>query len=227
MNYPPEVIDLLAAEYVVGTLDGAARRRFEQLLRQRADARLATWEWEQRLHGLYAEIEPVRPPRSLWRRIRRQVDNRNRRPRLRPRLGYIGVSAAIAVFAFWLGGLLPGDRAAVAPERMAIFADNSSQPLWVLSIDVDTSEMVVQALGAEPLADDLIHELWVLPADRDPQSLGLLRVAPGRVERTLAPALLSVIEQSATLAISIEPAGGSPTGLPTGPVIHQASLISL
>ena len=78
MNYEPDAIELLAAEYVIGTLDGAARRRFEKLLTERADARLATWEWEQRLQTLCAGIEPVQPPRSVWRKIRRRIGRSER-----------------------------------------------------------------------------------------------------------------------------------------------------
>lgn len=227
MNYPPEAIDQLAAEYVVGTLDGAARRRFEQLLKLRADARFATWTWEQRLQGLYAGIEPVSPSQSVWRGVRRRIGNPQRRSVWRPQLTFAGVTAAVALLAFWLGGLVPSDSVPTDPEHIAVFADENSRPLWVLSIDADSGEMLVQALGTDPLDDDLVHELWALPAGGDPQSLGVLRVAPGQIERSLTPVLLAAIEQSESLAISIEPAGGSPTGLPTGPVVHQASLISL
>lgn len=227
MNYPPDVIDLLAAEYVIGTLVGAPRRRFEKILSLRADVRLATWAWEQRLHGLCAEIEPVRPPRSLWRGIRRRIGQQEHGTRLAPRLAFAGITAAIAMFAFYLGGLIQSDPVPGDPEHMAIFADETSRPLWVLSLDTDTGELVVQALGADPLGDDRVHELWALPAGGNPLSLGVLGVEPGRLERTLTPALVAAVEQSANLAISIEPAGGSPTGLPTGPVVHQAALISL
>ena len=227
MNYPPDAIELLAAEYVVGTLDGAARRRFEQLLRLRADVRHATWAWEQRLQGLCEEIEPVRPPRSLWRSIRRRIGKGERMELLRPRFAMAAVTAAIAVIAFWLGGIIPTDPVPGDPEHMAIFTDDEARTLWVISLDTDTGEMVAQSLGVAPLDDDLVHELWALPAGGSPLSLGLLRVDPGRIERALAPDRIAAVEQSANLAISIEPTGGSPTGLPTGPVVHQASLVSL
>ncbi len=227
MNYTPDVIELLAGEYVIGTLHGPARKRFEKLLSLRADVRHATWAWEQQLQGLCTDIEPVRPPRSVWRNVRRRIGNQDRKARLRPRLAFAGVAVAIAVFAFWLGALFQTDVAPGEPEHIAVFADESSRPLWVISVDADSGQMVVQSLGVDPLDDDLIHELWALPAGGNPRSLGLLRVDPGQLERTLAPALIAAVEQSDSLAISLEPAGGSPTGVPTGPVVLQASLTTL
>ena len=53
MNYrDPQLIDQLAGEYVLGTLTGAPRARFERLLRERADVRSAVWRWESYLGGL-------------------------------------------------------------------------------------------------------------------------------------------------------------------------------
>ena len=56
MRYPPEQVDRLAAEYVLGTLHGAARRRMDRLMRDRADVRLAVWHWERGLHELMEKI---------------------------------------------------------------------------------------------------------------------------------------------------------------------------
>ena len=227
MNLSTDAIELLAAEYVIGTLHGRARERFEKLLRLRADARLATWEWEQRLLVLCRDIEPVRPPRSLWRGVRRRIGSERRETRLWPRFLLAGMTAAIAAVAFWLGGIVPGTQLPGEPEHMVVFAGEDSRPLWVLNIDADTNAMMVRTLAPEPLADDSVHQLWALPAGGDPVSLGLLGVDPGERERILASTLLPVIEQSASFAISVEPAGGSPTGLPTGPVVYQAARISL
>ena len=227
MNYPPDVIELLAAEYVVGTLDGAARRRFEKLLSLRADVRHATWAWEQRLQVLCADVEPVRPPRSLWRSVRRRIGKSRRGERARWRFTFAAVTVALAVFAFWLGGIFGPQPAPDAPEHLVVFTDDEARALWVISLDADSGELVVESRGVAPLDGDRVHELWALPAAGNPVSLGLLNVDPGQLERTLAPDLVAAVAQSDSLAISIEPAGGSPTGLPTGPVVHQAVRVSL
>jgi anti-sigma-K factor RskA len=40
----------------------------------------------------------------------------------------------------------------------------------------------------------------------------------------LADALAQLLRQGATIAISVEPPGGSPTGAPTGPVVASGPL---
>ncbi len=227
MRYPPDQVDALAAEYVVGTLHGAARRRFEALLQVRADARYAVRSWEVLLFGLTADIEPVRPPRSVWKDIRKRIDAPQRSPLLRFRPGMAALTAALALIAFWLGTILSPVTAPDAPDRIAVFADAESQPLWTISLDADTGQLVADTEGVSAADGDLVYELWALPAGDAPQSLGVLRTDAGRYDATLAPELVAAVEQSASLAISLEPSGGSPTGAPTGPIVHVAALVRL
>lgn len=69
----PELVDRLAAAYVLGTLSTRARRRFERLHRERADVQLAVAQWESRLNRLGASVPPVTPPAHLWRAIERET----------------------------------------------------------------------------------------------------------------------------------------------------------
>ena len=59
--HDPTLISLLAGEYVLGTLTGRARRRFDRLLAGRADARVAVAEWEGRLAFLNLRVTLVVP----------------------------------------------------------------------------------------------------------------------------------------------------------------------
>ena len=52
----------LAAEYVLGTLRGPARRRFERLMAQRADWREEVERWSHQLAGFAASVPEVEPP---------------------------------------------------------------------------------------------------------------------------------------------------------------------
>ena len=74
---------------------------------------------------------------------------------------------------------------------------------------------------------DKAFELWMLPESGQPVSMGLLPVSGGSVSRALPAGLLALLKQSKGIAVSIEPAGGSPTGLPTGPVVHTARIVAL
>ena len=65
----PELQDRLAAEYVLGTLRGRARLRFQAWLREDALLRRAVTEWEQRLAPMAAGLKEVAPPRRVWQGI--------------------------------------------------------------------------------------------------------------------------------------------------------------
>lgn len=86
-----------------------------------------------------------------------------------------------------------------------------------------------RAAGTVTLASALripagrIAQLWTIGGDGTPRSLGLL---PGGAtpRLTVQPDARGRLAGGVTLAISIEPAGGSPTGLPTGPVIATGPL---
>lgn len=80
----PDLIDRLAAEYVLGTLHGGARRRFVRLLADRADARLAVAQWEQRLSPLDYTAIAVPPPVSAWREIEQRTRPAGALPAARP-----------------------------------------------------------------------------------------------------------------------------------------------
>jgi len=69
----PQLIGALAAEYVLGTLRGAARRRFEQLLRGDAAARADVYFWELRLSEMAAVVPPVAPPQQVWQNLRSRM----------------------------------------------------------------------------------------------------------------------------------------------------------
>lgn len=65
----PDLIEQLAAEYVLGTLQGGARRRFVRLMADRADVRLAVMAWEAKLTPLANSIAPIQPPTQVWKAI--------------------------------------------------------------------------------------------------------------------------------------------------------------
>lgn len=71
MNYRgnTELQERLAAEYVLGTLRGRARQRFQAWMRDDAALRRTVIEWEERLTPLAAAVEPVQPPRRVWQSI--------------------------------------------------------------------------------------------------------------------------------------------------------------
>ncbi len=225
MRYDTEQVDYLAAEYVLGTLHGPARRRFDRLMTDRADVRMAVWRWERNLNGMAESLKPHKPSRRVWTNIRRRIEVSQQ-----SKTAFLGnwrglwLALPTAAAAAWLAiALLP----TTVVDRVAIFADQNAETLWVISADLDRGLLQTEAVTVPAAAGNTSYELWVLPADGPPQSLGLLPVNAGTVEIRISEQLIAALTDAGTLAISLEPAGGSPTGLPTGPVVYQASLITI
>ena len=226
MRYNPEQVDYLAAEYVLGTLHGGARRRFDRLITDRADVRIAVWRWERHLNEIASGIEPRRPPQRVWRNIRRRIDlSQTVKPTWFTRWRNLWLVLPTAAATAWLAiAIFP----ITAIDRVAVFADQNAQALWVISADLDKGELQTEAVNAPALASGSSYELWVLPADNQPpMSLGLLPISAGSVESQISTQLIEALAGASQLAISLEPAGGSPTGLPTGPVVYAASLVTI
>ncbi len=225
MRYNPEQVDSLAAEYVLGTLHGSARQRFERLITERGDVRFAVWSWERHLNAIACGLKPRKPSRHVWKNILRRIDS-STREKTGVLTSWRGLWYALptAIAAAWLAiTLLPAPSA----DRIAVFADQNAQTMWVISADLDNGILKTEAVNVPLPASGTIYQLWVLPPYGTPLSLGLLPIDAGQIEMQLTTQLLAAIANSGAVAISLEPPGGSPTGLPTGPVVYQASLITI
>jgi anti-sigma-K factor RskA len=212
MNASPELIERLAAEYVLGTLRGSARRRFE---RWRSDSPLietrCRW-WEDQLMGLARNVPPVEPPARIWSGIEQRLALA-RAPRarwMRPLAIAAGIVlvAALAALWYWPGG--PFAR----PSAVANIAPAGAAPVWHVEVFTRAARLVARAERAPPAAAGRDYELWALPAGGNPVSLGLLP-RTGQVRRALSTRQQQALAGSMRVAVSIEPVGGSPTGLPT------------
>lgn len=225
MRYDAAQVDQLAAEYVLGTLDGPARLRMQRLITDRADVRFAVWRWERSLNDLALGVKPARPPRRVWKGIRSRIDPA-RSGKAGTRWSWRGFWVALptAIAAAWLAVvLLPTPDAG----RMAVIADQNAQALWVVSADLAQGILRTQGVNIPDIDPANSFELWLLPDEGPPLSLGLLPLDDGAIETQIPDQLLAALTAASRLAISLEPAGGSPTGQPTGPVLYQASLVSI
>lgn len=241
MNYfKGELLDRLAAEYVAGTLRGPARRRFEGLLAGHIPARLAVRRWEQRLIGLSTRLPPVQPSASVWRQIESKVARSkpaSSTPAPASSRFWQGVAASIAVVTVVLGIMLavrePEVQIQVRVEKQpvesahtAVVAD-ATAPIWVVNAFPQLGELRVTAVRSVDLPDDRSFELWMLPdSGSAPVSLGLMPRS-GVAVLPLSGDKLQVLTATSKIAVSIEPAGGSPTGAPTGPIPYAAPLLHI
>lgn len=94
---------------------------------------------------------------------------------------------------------------------------------WIVNINPTRSELSLVALDPPSIRGDQSLQLWLIPANGKPRSLGLMHTRElNRVDIRRQP-----LAGNLTLAISLEPHGGSPTGLPTGPVLFNGPLSRL
>jgi anti-sigma-K factor RskA len=214
------LLDRLAAEYVLGTLRGRARRRFERwLLSPQVGALVKAWE--ERLAGLEPRLAPVAPPTDAWRGIEDKLELR--KLRRQPAMRWLAVAASVVLLA--IAGLLVTHQ---PPQRLASTLRSSLQSdtqtiYWRVEVLGDRQELELHVNAVHDLPAGKTHELWALPEGGAPVSLGLMPHT-GEQRRVLTAAQRSALARSRQIAVSLEPEGGSPTGAPTGPVLLVAAL---
>lgn len=232
MDYSrPPLADRLAADYVLGTLRGPARRRFEALLPAHPALRQQVHAWQDRLNVLAADLPPVDPSPAVWQAIERRLFPAQRAPeRVRwwQRLGvWQGLAVTAMVAALGVGiALQPGPS---QPPVVVVLSTTdpalkdaalAQTAQFVASVSADGQSLVLKPLNGARVTAQQALELWALPADGSaPRSLGL--ISGDRDTTVLRRALL---EGTGGFAVSVEPQGGSPTGAPTGPVISVGKL---
>lgn len=212
----------LAGEYALGLLEGDERADFEARLAREPELAALVEEWQGRLAQLADEVDPVAPPDRVKGAIEaRLFGTRTEEPRVVAlgRRGWavavgLALAASIAVLAFL--GVFTGPEG----ERLVAEVTAEDRSLVVAAeadLREDGGEIVARLVTGAPPPDRAL-ELWLIPEGADrPISLGLIE--PGQPTRARLPAALASRLAGATLAISTEPPGGSPTGQPTGPVV--------
>lgn len=201
----PELLEHLASSYVLGTLTGGARRRFERLQRDRADVRGLVTQWETRLGQLAVSVPPQQPSPQLWKAIA---------ARTQPAAT---AAAANASPRGWLGWLKPagvglGGLAAGVIAASVLFV--TAPGLFM------TSDQIAMRTG-EKLPQSYVGLLT------DAQGNGKLLVSSLRHGKTLTVKVIGPITApaSGTLVLWAVPASGPAFVL--GPVPASGSAVSL
>ena len=231
MDYShPDLADRLAAAYAAGTLRGPARRRFEALLPAHPMLRQAVADWHERLMPLTGVLAPEQPPPRVWQRIEARTGAAPAAAaapmlpwwqRLGPWRGLSGV-ASVAALAM---ALLLANPAVQAPVVVVLSSTEKgpegalAPASFVASFSADGRAVATRPLVPVSLAAGRTLELWAVPAEGAPRSLGLISADGASVVNRSR-----VLKDTAALAVSLEPTGGSPTGAPTGPILYVGKL---
>lgn len=232
-----DLADKLAALYVAGTLRGGARRRLETLLPAHPTLRAAVRLWQDRMMPLTAVIPPVLPPASVWQRIQTRIGGR-----ASDEVGAASIAQAAKAsgLAFWralaglatvaavaFGVMLATPSPALPPVVVVLAstgaaASDRAPASLVASISGDGRAMVMKPLVDVSVRAGRVLELWAIPGGGTPRSLGVISARGGSL--AVKGQVLAGVE---SLAVSLEPDGGSTTGQPTGPVLYAGKVAPL
>jgi anti-sigma-K factor RskA len=221
--HEPGRADALAAEYVLGTLRGRARARFERMMRTDRALSDAVRNWEERLVPLAEELPPIAPPTRVWAAILARTGSM---PVARASIwSSLGLWRALAFASLATVVALATVLLSPAPEApqgtlVVVLAGADAKPALVASADRIGRYLSVKPVARVDLAADRALELWMLPDGANPRSLGLIN-ATGVARVALSAPADEALRNIPALAVSLEPRGGSPTGLPTGPVLYS------
>lgn len=213
----------LTGEYCLGLLPPEEASAFETRLLHEPALRRLVVEWDEGLAPLADDLAEVAPPAHLQKRIESTLFAADRPRRSWSLIGALSgaVAAALVVLAVLFvdpfGPSLPSHRA-------DIVADDATMRISA-SLHGDTGALeLVRLAGAAPPGRSL--ELWIIPQDAPaPISLGVLSEGE-TTSVTLAPELLAQLD-GALLAVTDEPPGGSPSGLPTGSILASGPISPL
>ena len=226
----------MAAEHALRLLTGEELERARAMARGDGDFAREVARWRGRLAPLAEEVAPSEPPRAVWSRISAATEARADESNvviLRRRANvWRGATAAMTAIAASLAGVLilqpnaaapPVVQTAPANPMVAMLGDPRKQMKVMASWDPAGRRLVLAVAGDMPADPNYSHELWVIPTGGKPRSLGTMGTAK-QTHMQLAEAIAELMQNGATVAISVEPRGGSPTGAPTGPVIASGAL---
>jgi len=240
MDYSrPELADRLAAEYASGLLRGPARRRFEKLLPAHPALRAAVRDWQARLMPLTAVIEPQQPSAAVWARIEARVHGGSTAsvaaaaPQTAGwwrQLAFWRTFSALGLVATLSLAVLLAAPGPVQPPIVVVLSAATPAPgatagavlpaSFVASITADGRAMVTKPLVNVSMEANRSLELWSLPPQGAPRSLGVIAADKATVVQRG-----KVLEGTDAFAVTLEAAGGSPDGKPHGPILYVGKLV--
>lgn len=227
----------MAADLALGVLEG--EERAEALRHALADPEFAAavQEWQDRLEPL-GDAFAERPPPDLWQAIEARLDAEPQRSEL----GKLRFWRSTAV----LTGAVAAGLAAIVLFRPAPMTENgallpysptiAAMPVAVAQLAGTDETLLAARIGPEAQYLDiravalpetrLTPELWVIPDDGVPRSLGLI-AREGTTQVELPPNLRALVVDGAVLAVSLESAQGAPHAAPSSTPIATGKISAI
>jgi anti-sigma-K factor RskA len=225
----PEDDELLAAELAFGLLDSAERQTAEARLGSDGAFAAAYARWQGHAVAMFDHPGEA-PSASVWSAIEARLPANDTAPMPSVSLRWWRASTLAATAAAMVLGVVALQKPRTIIERVPAAQQASAPMVAVLtgkkgfvtvSFDPASGRMTSAVAGLD--IGEHSPELWVIPVDGKPRSMGVMNAsAPSWAKVPIIAS--SVMVAGVTIAVSVEPVGGSPTGQPTGPVILTGKL---
>lgn len=238
-----ELQERLAGEYVVGSLQGPARRRFEALMRTRPDLRARVEAWEDRLTPLAEQTPPRQPPARVLRSLKQRISPQRQETRAsfwdslafwRP----FGTAAAVLVVLVggYAGFILSqpepltqvaeGQTQDVLPSYIAVLEDNAEEAVVVVTAYKGPWRLSVKPLRKLDRAEGEVLQIWTVERGNGTIRPLLQLASEDTVGQPLGEDAWNAVKTSESLIVTVESGGASPTA-PSGPVLFSGPCINL
>jgi anti-sigma-K factor RskA len=222
------LIARLAAEYVLGTLTGAARNRFEGLMQQREDVRAAVAEWDLALNRLAEHAPAVPPPPAAWEAISARITPLPRDESDRNWLETLAFWKRLAATASLVAVILAAVLFIPEPETpglggdyVVMMEDQSRQAIWVIDTANRVAELNVEKVAPMDMPAGKQCLLWL--KDPDTGAMHVLGVLPDAGRTTIAIPRDLRQKLPGTLMVSIEDTAAVNPARPAQPLDIQSS----
>jgi anti-sigma-K factor RskA len=234
----PALLTHLAQSRALGLLKPHTLARLESIADQQPSVRAQLLLWQHHFsHLTQLQGSAVAPP-NVWKRIALSIEPdiqpsvplRATQPKKINWFGWLSASVATAGIALSIGlawqkqrlekALAESNRQAV--RYVAVLKDPQAKETLLVTLDRATQQWKVKRLDAFREAPDRSLQLWALPQNGQPKSIGVLDTS----DQVRLQAVLNQFQSVPGLAVSLEPKGGVPeAGGPTGPVLFQGRLL--
>lgn len=217
------------AEYVLGLLGPSAHQEMDRriagdpLLQREHDF------WARRFSGLDEQFEPVAPPAHILPKIESRLFGQEKRTSLWDSLAlWRSVAAgalAVAAVAVGFSVLQPSpDSSALANQLVAALQAEGSDVQFLALYD-GSGAVRLTALSGDTMPNN-DYELWAIQGGGSPISMGVVPIN-ARTTVELSDAVRSGWGEGSVLAVTLEPKGGAPAGVPTGPIVAQGAVTKI
>lgn len=219
----------LAGEYVLGLLDSPANALAAARVATDAEFADEVAAWSKRLQPMVdGNDTPVST--DVWHKIAaalpEQSDQNNSNGNVWLWKSLAGVSTIAAAIMAVI--LLQQPVPVVQPEPsiplIAALGSETGKASLTARYDSDDGQMLLTPVSLD--TGELYPELWVIPADGTPRSLGIVS-GDSPSEISIDAGLRDFIDQGATLAITPEPQTGGPGGKPSGPILASGKIVTI